>query len=1055
MELRTGVLPPPGGELLEPLLGWPVPVAGRWSRRVRINVRFSRRGRRHLEPTRLVIRDPLGLDRREILGERGQELLVLPRVEPVEPVRGAGAKGSAADEGMQFSPSQRIERSTAELEIDGLRPYREGAPASRIHWPAVARSGEMIERRLVAGLDAAPLVVLDATRPPSEEALDAAVRAAASLCIHLARAGGCAILLPGERRAVEVGSDLGAWPAVHVRLALVEPAHAPPAAIHGGPERRGHLGQRPGRAPSAGGPRAALGRFALARLAGAPARHEGGLHGGGLHRRPARSRAAPAGGGGVSGAVARLAPAAPVAAEGARLDARPARRVHGPGGVRRGPLVGHGGGRAQRARRRGGGGGRRRRGPAVALTAPGAAASRRRDARRRRHLLMLCAGLAAAGLSLKLLLPGNWSELSDGLDRGCPGSGRSTGPTTAPTPGCASRSCSGAPLLLTAASALAFWPVRRYQSFWRAEALIALLLLYGVAVTNHDPGSPLTRGFVLLLLVAAWLWLPRLGRRDALVASVATLAAGVVSLPVAASLDGDQPWWDYRSFDWFGGGKSVVYDWNHRYGPIDWPRDGTTLMNVKSSQPLYWKTEVLDRFDGVRWLRVRQGSPRALAGLPDRFRRSGRSWDYFEYNPRWDRHVRVTVRSLRSDLVIGPGTIYQVSGAGATVSADDGTTFKLDEPLEKGDSYTVSAYAPKPNARQMRGAPTEFPAEVSRYTEIELPGQGTVEIPLRGDSFSGTPGAARGVARSEYGEVYRLARRLTAGAPTLYDAVARIQRHLRSRYTYDENPPRRSLPLAAFLLRDRVGYCQQFSGAMALMLRMVGIPTRVAAGFTPGSYNSDSGEFRVRDLDAHSWVEVFITGIGWVSFDPTPPAAPAETQSSGLETLASGGRDAGDVTSSRGDGATSEAAGGGCRRRRWRRCDPRLVGPAARARGAAPRRGRLGRLPPAAPAPPVRPRRGGGGTAAELESALPRLGWRLSGGSTLSGVESRLARVAGPAAASYAARLRAHRYEARPPDPPDRTARRDLRRALAAAAGRNGRLRALVAIPPGGPFRRL
>jgi uncharacterized protein (DUF58 family) len=234
VELRTGVLPPPGGELLEPLLGWPVPVAGRWSRRVRINVRFSRRGRRHLEPTRLVIRDPLGLDRREILGEGGQELLVLPRVEPVEPVRGAGAKGSAADEGMQFSPSQRIERSTAELEIDGLRPYREGAPASRIHWPAVARSGEMLERRLVAGLDAAPLVVLDATRPPSEEALDAAVRAAASLCIHLARAGGCAILLPGERRAVEVGSDLGAWPAVHVRLALVEPAHAPPAAIHGG-----------------------------------------------------------------------------------------------------------------------------------------------------------------------------------------------------------------------------------------------------------------------------------------------------------------------------------------------------------------------------------------------------------------------------------------------------------------------------------------------------------------------------------------------------------------------------------------------------------------------------------------------------------------------------------------------------------------------------------------------------------------------------------------------------------------------------------------------------
>ena len=50
VEVQSGVLPPPGGELLEPLLGWPVPVAGRWSRRLRINVRFSRRGRRVLEP---------------------------------------------------------------------------------------------------------------------------------------------------------------------------------------------------------------------------------------------------------------------------------------------------------------------------------------------------------------------------------------------------------------------------------------------------------------------------------------------------------------------------------------------------------------------------------------------------------------------------------------------------------------------------------------------------------------------------------------------------------------------------------------------------------------------------------------------------------------------------------------------------------------------------------------------------------------------------------------------------------------------------------------------
>jgi transglutaminase-like putative cysteine protease len=76
---------------------------------------------------------------------------------------------------------------------------------------------------------------------------------------------------------------------------------------------------------------------------------------------------------------------------------------------------------------------------------------------------------------------------------------------------------------------------------------------------------------------------------------------------------------------------------------------------------------------------------------------------------------------------------------------------------------------------------------------------------------------------------------------------------------------------------------------MALMLRTLGIPARVAAGFTPGSYNADTKEYRVRDLDAHSWVDVWFEGIGWVPFDPTPSVAPAEAQSDVNAASASGG----------------------------------------------------------------------------------------------------------------------------------------------------------------------
>ena len=228
LEMRTGILPPPGGELLEPLLGWPLSIGGRWSRRVRINVRFERRGRRRLEPATLVIRDPLHLQVRELHGEGGGELLVLPRIEPVRAAGGGAGQGvHAADPSGRGSTG--LQWTLAELEIDGLRPYREGSPASRIHWPAVARTGEMLERRLVADADSAPLVVLDATRPASEGALDMAVRAAASLCIELARAGGCAALLPGDRRPVALGPELGGWPQLHARLALVEACAAPPA----------------------------------------------------------------------------------------------------------------------------------------------------------------------------------------------------------------------------------------------------------------------------------------------------------------------------------------------------------------------------------------------------------------------------------------------------------------------------------------------------------------------------------------------------------------------------------------------------------------------------------------------------------------------------------------------------------------------------------------------------------------------------------------------------------------------------------------------------------
>jgi len=225
LRLERGIVPPPGGEVRDPLLAEPRRTGPFGPSRVEIEVRMPRRGRHILGGSTWEIRDPLGLRSRELRAPAGGELLVLPRIEAVDVVGPASVDGEgagAANAGEEGAASIREARAV-EFEVDGLRPYRHGSPASRIHWPAVARSGEMHERRIVAGAEATPLVALDAEHPASEEALDRAVRAAASLCVHLAPGTGCAVLLPGAHGPAMLDSRLRTWPALHSRLAVVGP----------------------------------------------------------------------------------------------------------------------------------------------------------------------------------------------------------------------------------------------------------------------------------------------------------------------------------------------------------------------------------------------------------------------------------------------------------------------------------------------------------------------------------------------------------------------------------------------------------------------------------------------------------------------------------------------------------------------------------------------------------------------------------------------------------------------------------------------------------------
>jgi uncharacterized protein (DUF58 family) len=231
-----GARPLPTGAVLDALLPAPAPLAtGRRSTGVHIDVRFARRGRKVLQPPRVAVRDPFGLMTRWVRGPlvAPDEVLILPRIEAVQ-APGGGGDGSGS---LQLGRRSSV---AAEIELDGLRQAREGTSASRMYWPSLAKGGELLERRLRADSDTRPLVVLDPRGAEQDDDLDAAVRAATSLAVHLAHAGGCAVLIPGDRRPASLDPGLVGWAHLHARLALVDGASGPPP-LAGLAARRGPI----------------------------------------------------------------------------------------------------------------------------------------------------------------------------------------------------------------------------------------------------------------------------------------------------------------------------------------------------------------------------------------------------------------------------------------------------------------------------------------------------------------------------------------------------------------------------------------------------------------------------------------------------------------------------------------------------------------------------------------------------------------------------------------------------------------------------------------------
>ncbi|MGZ5213519.1 MAG: DUF3488 and transglutaminase-like domain-containing protein [Actinomycetota bacterium] len=177
-------------------------------------------------------------------------------------------------------------------------------------------------------------------------------------------------------------------------------------------------------------------------------------------------------------------------------------------------------------------------------------------------------------------------------------------------------------------------------------------------------------------------------------------------------------------------------------------------------------------------------------------------------------------------------------------------TATLDGPLDAGAEYRATSVRVQPTPTQL--AAVVFPPPAQNVPSTSLQG-----VP---------PDVVAGIRA--------IAERWTAGATNDYERVLAIQDHLSddTEFTYDTTVPARddSYTILEFLTTTKRGFCQQFASAMAVMLRTLEFPSRVAIGFTPGQQDPDTGAWHVTTSELHSWVEVLFPTYGWLAFEPTP-----------------------------------------------------------------------------------------------------------------------------------------------------------------------------------------
>jgi hypothetical protein len=290
-------------------------------------------------------------------------------------------------------------------------------------------------------------------------------------------------------------------------------------------------------------------------------------------------------------------------------------------------------------------------------------------------------------------------------------------------------------------------------------------------------------------------------------------------------------------------------------------KDSAVVMRVKTGKPiayplLRWRGLALTSFDGKRWMSPDHRHYVVLAA-PDGWIYPGDSNRRLQLSPGAVRY-EVLLQPLATAAIFAPSNVVALrgnfSGGSLRSGANSLGSYLLRDATESlrmptnnfiNIRYEGFSIFPKVFPEKLRAASADYPPEILD-TYLQLP-RLDPRIPL-------------------------LASRITARAKTPYDKTVAIETYLRTQFAYTlelTGKPGED-PLAHFLFETRAGHCEYFASAMAVMLRTLDIPSREVNGFLPGEYNDLGGDYIVRASDAHSWVEVYFPGRGWLTFDPTP-----------------------------------------------------------------------------------------------------------------------------------------------------------------------------------------